>query len=862
MPGAAQPVDIGANPAFRSPNVVAPPGDNIPLTPRPVAQGRPPYPYASMNRAAQAMQGRELQHQQPTVPAPVGHSVTTAAPRPVYNPPPPYPSLEQSQLRAPGTAVQRPPLPQVNGTPYTAGQASGISTIAQPGTGVLPSVVQASSNQPVSSGFPVSVTQTVSNRAVHTQAVKGSQRTGGNVLKNSPLLVDLLRQPDHQPGVSVSKAKMVIGGSPHGSPAPTSPSSRSTTSTPSSDSLPHTPLTNLPLPAVPALSPPPTSSTTFCATVTASGLTGSSLSTPYSTGFSVRAKDGVHTHQQVYSGGSVITSTVAPHPRLPSSVSSGLQQHPQATGQPPPGPRTPYSAEQRCLTVGNSQGIHSRIPLQTPGRSSVTGESRTVPPSPPQLVPGGKESQYLINPNTGLLEPRPSESSDSEPEARPPSPVNEENHSNSIVSDEESNLSGASKKETEQSDSETSSRLSVLSVESKKTVISQDRSKSHDRDSSPGSSRENNVVSSGSTGESITLKLTIGREPVAQATFVPRPKKADRKEMISNSSLGLQSGSEPRVPKLHIKLKSKQAVIVNPLGAADGQRSQEKDGPKEDRNKKKSYRNKSRGSESDSDSGKVRGLRLKNSKDKGGGVDIEEEEMPLKMKFKEGLEGRLKAPRTLEDGRISVMKSDSSKFPKSENKFRTRMKAKTPIRKVGDLNSVGEIASHKILETLPPSITKVAALHTQQPHINPSSSSSQSSVIPSSVGPPVSTVSSSATSQAAGELFKMELEKRGSEIIRKTDFKNDIEKNNSDSVACRVRANNLTNLMNGDLTHGEKVLGRVRQKNQGASQQHQQADGPSSSKLTIKRKGSGEMHTLESLKKDLPEGKEPTILII
>ncbi|XP_071535178.1 uncharacterized protein [Panulirus ornatus] len=869
MPGAAQPVDIGANPAFRSPNVVAPPGDSIPLTPRPVAHVGPPYPYASMNHAARAMHGRELQHQQPTVPAPVGHAVTTAAPRQVYNPPPPYPSPEQSQLRAPGTAVQRPPLPQVNGTPYTAGQASGISSITQPGTQVLPSVVQASSNQPVSVGFPVSVTQTVNNQAVHTQAVKGSQRTGGNVLKNSPLLVDLLRQPDHQPGVGVSKAKMVIGGSPHGSPAPTSPSSRSTTSTPSSDSLPHTPLTNLPLPAVPALSPPPTSSASFSATVTASGLTGPSLSTQYSTGFSVRAKDGVHTHQQVYSGGSVITSTVAPHPRLPSSVNSGLQQHPQATGQPPPGPRAPYNTEQRCMTLGSSQGLHSRMPLQAPSRSSVTGESRAVPPSPPQLVPGGKESQYLINPNTGLLEPRPSESSDSEPEARPPSPVNEENHSNSVVSDEESNMSGASKKETEQSDSETS-RMSVLSVESKKTVIGQDRIKSHDRDSSPGSSRENSVVSSGSTGESITLKLTIGKEPVAQATFVPRPKKGDRKEMISNSSLGLQSGSEPRVPKLHIKLKSKQAVIVNPLGAADGQRSVEKDGSKEDKNKRKSYRNKSRGSESDSDSGKVRGLRLKNNKDKGGGedsttvlkivdskklkVDIEEEEIPLKMKFKEGLEGRLKAPRTLEDGRVSVMKSESPKFSKAENKFRTRMKTKTPIRKVGDLNSVGEIASHKILETLPPSITKVAALHTQQPHINPSSSSSQSSIIPSSVGPPVSTVSSTATSQAAGEVIKMELEKRGSEIIRKTDFKNDIEKNNSDNVVNRVRANNLTNLMNGDLTHGEKVMGRVRQKNQGASQQQQQADGPSSSKLTIKRKGSGEMHTLESLKKDLPEG--------
>ncbi|XP_042242229.1 mucin-17-like isoform X2 [Homarus americanus] len=860
MPGAGQPVEIAATSAFRSPNVVAPPGDSIPLTPRPVAQIRPPFPYASMNRAAQTM-GRELQHQQPTVPGPVGHTVTNAAPRPVYNPPPPYPSLEQSQLRAPGAPVQRPPIPQVNGTQYVAGQASGGSSIAQPGTQVLPSVVQASSNQSVSGVFPVAVTQTVNNRAVHTPVVKGGQRTGVNVLKNSPLLVDLLRQPDHQPGVGVSKAKVVIGGSPHGSPAPTSPSSRSTTSTPSSDSLPHTPITNLPLPAVPALSPPPTSSATYSATVTASSLTGSTLSTQFSTGFSVRAKDGVHTHQQVYSGGSVITSTVTPLPRLPSSVSGGLQQHPQATGQPPPGPRTPYNTEQCCMTIGSGQGIHPRMPLPNPSRSSVPGESRAVPPSPPQLVSGGKESQYLINPNTGLLEPRPSESSDSEPEARPPSPVTEEVRSNSIVSDEESNMSAASKKETDQSDSETS-RMSVLSVESKKMAISQERPKSHDRDSSPGSSRENSVVTSGSTGESIRLKLTIGRESVAQATFVTKAKKGDRKEILANSSLGSGSVSEPRVPKLHIKLKSKQAVIVNPLGDGDGQRSQEKDGPKEDKNKRRSYRNKSR-SESDSDSGRVRALKLKSSKDKGGGeestsvlkivdgkklkVELEEEETPLKMKFMEGLEGRLKAPRTLEDGRLSVMKSESSKVSKGE-KFRTRLKTKTPIRKVGDLNSVGEIASHKILETLPPSITKVAALHTQQPHINPSSSSSQSSVIPSTVGTATSTVASSTTSQAAGEPFKVELEKRGSEIIRKADLKSELEKNNSDSLMSRLRANHLTNLINGDLTHG-----RVRQKNLGASQQ--QADGPSSSgKLTIKRKGSGETHTLESFKNDLPEG--------
>lgn len=837
MPGSAPPPDMVANSAFRSPNVVAPPGDTIPMAPRTVAQLRAPYPYASMNRAAQALQGRDMPHQQPTVPGPAPTL------RPVYNPPPPYPSLDQSQPQRPvPVAVQRPPPPppQVNGTQYTPSQP-GVPGGSAPC--VVTSVGPPGASQSGGGSYQVAVTQAVSNRAVLpaqapvVSAVKGAPRPPGSVLKSSPLLVDLLRQPDHQPAGAISKAKVAVSASPHGSPAPASPSSRSTTSTPSSDSLPHTPLTNLPLPAVPALSPPPATSGAY-----SGGLVGSGLPVPYSTGY-VRAKDGVHTHQQVFSGGSVITSTVTPHPRLPSSAGGGLQQHPQATGQPPPGPRT----EPRGIAAAGAPSVHPRMPLQPSTRPGLVGEPRPLPPSPPHQVSAGKESQYLINPNTGLLEPRPSESSDSEPEARPPSPPNEEIQSNSVVSDEESNLSATSKKETDQSDSETS-RMSVLSVESKKGVIPQERPKSHDRDSSPASLRENSMVSSGSAGDGIRLKLTIGREPVAQATFVPRTKKGERKEVVSNSSLGTQVAVEPRVPKLHIKLKSKQAVIVNPLGDGESQRNQEKEGVKEDKIKRRSYRNKSRGSESDSDGGKVRGFKLKGSgKDKSSieeGTTVlkiidgkklkvdDSEDTPVKHKLKEGMEGRQK----------SLLKPEGSKISKAENKFRTRPKTKTTIRKVvGDLNSVGEIASHKILETLPPSITKVAALHTQQPHINPSSSQP----------PPVSSPTLAKVSPATHpteDALKPELEKR-------------------------PRANNLSGLLNGEYPHGEKMLlSRVRQKNQSGSQQlqqtqplsqqqsqqqqqQQQADGPSSgSKLTIKRKGSGEMHTLESLKKDFPEG--------
>ncbi|KAK7074163.1 hypothetical protein SK128_024292 [Halocaridina rubra] len=847
MPGSAPPAEGPTGQLFRCPNVVAPAGDGIPLTPRPVTQVRAPYPYASMNNTPKPLPGRELQPQQPST---AGHVVTSNAPRPVYHPPPPYPNSDPSRLRAPVPTVQRPPVPQVNGAQYVVTPAS---CIAQPGPQVLPSVVQASPNLQTPVGYPPAVTQGVNTRPV-PQAVKVGPRPGGNVLKNSPLLVDLLRQPDHQPGAGASKAKVVIGGSPHGSPAPTSPSSRSTTSTPSSDSLPHTPLGNLPLPTVPALSPPPA---TYSAAVTVASIPGSSSSTGFNAGYAVRAKDGVHTHQQVYSGGSVITSTVSPHPRLPNSAAGGLQQHPQATGQPPPGQRHPFNPDQRRMVLSSGpSGIHSRVPLQTSVRPGNIGDSRVVPPSPPQFASGGsKESQYLINPNTGLLEPRPSESSDSEPEARPPS-GNEELNSNSLLSDEESNTSVSSKKEENQSDSETS-RILMHSIESKKSLLSQDKSKTRDRESSPGSSRENSLVSTGSTGEAIRLKLKIGREPVAQATFVPNAKKMDRKERLSGSSS--QSGNEPRVPKLHIKLNSQQAVIVNPIGDGDAARNQEKDTPKEDKSKRRSYRNKSRSSESDSDSGKIRGLKVKSNRGEEGATilkivdgkkikgDLDIEDNPLKMKLKEGLEGRLKSARTLDDSRLGSSKSENVKFPsKLDSKFRNRPKTKS-IRKVGDLNSMGEIASHKILDTLPPSITKVAALHTQQPHINPSSSS-QSQLSSSSGGP--SPVSSATSVQMPGDLFKAELEKRGSEMIRKTE----LEK--SDSIVSRVRMNSLSNLMNGDLSHSEKLVlgGRVRQKPQGGGQHQQQVDGTTGSKLTIKRKGSGEMHTLESFKKELPEG--------
>ncbi|KAK8384496.1 hypothetical protein O3P69_009352 [Scylla paramamosain] len=909
MPGPSHAPDMAAASAFRSPGVLVPPGDGMALVPRPMAPVKAPYPFGSMNRVQTI---RELQHPQaPPVQPPMGHVVPAPPQRPVYNPPPPYPNMEPSPMRAPAVMAhgQRPPPPlppQLNGTQYVAGPAGGRRPWPRP----PPSVAFCCASQFKSA---------LNNRSVHGPPVKASPRTGGSVLKSSPLLVDLLRQPDHQPG-----AKGVLAGSPHGSPAPASPSSRSTTSTPSSDSLPHTPIANLPLPAVPAISPPPHTSAPYSTAVTAS------LPAPFNAAYGGRSKDVVQTHQQVYSGGSVITSTVAPHPRLPNSVSGGLQQHPQATGQPPPppGPRLPYATDQRSAPLNPSPtALQPKLPVQSPVRPSPAGEPRAAPASSPQHTSGGKESQYLINPNTGLLEPRPSESSDSEPEARPPSPAAEEPRCNSLASDDESSASATSKKETDQSDSE-ASRLSATTMDSKKAT--------------PPRTGPSMVGGGPGATEPIKLKLTIGREPVAQATFVTKPRKGERKEAAAaaaNSCLGAQGAVERRVPKLHIKLKSKQAVIVNPIGDGDAARGPDKEAAKEDKtNKRRSYRSKTRTSESDGEGGgsgggggKVRGLKIKSGKEKGssGGsseegttilkildarklkVDMEEEQAPIKVKFREGIESRLKAPKAQEDGRLPLGKAEASRVSKGENKFKPRLKAKASGRKVGDLNSVGEIASHKILETLPPSITRVAALHTQQPHINPSSSfsstsSSASSTAtsstsasspsaaqpPASVGPAASATPPTQGTQLASDAIKAELEKRGSEVTTcKVEAKSEVEKA-TDSLSRLHPANNLASLMNGDLTHGGKlVLGRLRQHNQQATTtatpaptpttpqqpsqpqlqhqqqqqqqqqtqqpqqpQQQQLDGPGSSKLTIKKKGSGETHTLESLKKDLPEG--------
>ncbi|CAL4066237.1 unnamed protein product [Meganyctiphanes norvegica] len=917
MPGTSHQPDAAASrtATFPSPNVGTATGDSIPQPTR-QPQVRPPYPFSSMNHP------RQLQPQSSAVMVGAGAVAGTVAgtnlPIQVYKPPPPpYPSHDSNQLQhtsgPPQQSLRMPqpqpqtlsqpqphqphphplgqlqPQPKVNGTPIDIRPPGAIGPVTAQQQHILQ---QGASNPQL---VPVSVGQTVNNRPIPSKVVKPGPRP--NVAVNSPLLVDLLRQSDQQPSgaVAINKPKVVLGSSPHGSPTATSPSPRSTPTTPPR-STPTTPLDSLgpvPTSAVPAISPPPSlpppqhlPSASSASSANCNTAVTASNTTQYTPGFCGRSvKDVVHTTQQVFSGGSVITSQ--PHPRLVgNTVVSGLLQHPQATGQPPPPPppqqqpaaRPVYGADRRH-TVPKGSGHHPRLSQQSPIRppgavdtrvnATPTGIHRlsAVCGAGERLISGnssGIKDGYLINPNTGLLEPRPSESSDSETEAREAaSPVNEKHCPKSVVSNEGPNISVASRK-TDNSDCE-ASRVSV-SLESKKHFIG-DRLKSGERDSSSSSSWENNIIGSNNPSE-IKMKIKIGKETMAKPVIVANAKKSDWKDKLSES--GSPSSGSPRIPKLHIKLHPSRPHIVNPVG--DNDKESSKDDKK--RSKSNKYRNRGSGSESD----RVR-AKLKANRDKfvddglsplAKKIDLKKykesdiDESILKVKLKDSLEGRLKGPRTLEEGKSLSSKSET-KQSKVDSKLRERLK--NTGRKVGDLNCVaGAITSHKILDTLPPSMRKLENITSQQPHRTPSSTSSSLS---SSFVPPTSltatTTSSSCSSssgsaslvpattapstdtQTKGDLLKAELGKRGSEIIRMSDIKNDerIDRISSDTLS-NLRMNCLNTMMNGDLSHSDKTsLSRIRPKKIGSS-----SDVLGTNNLTIKK----ETHTLESLKKDLPEG--------
>ncbi|XP_018010261.1 mucin-4 isoform X2 [Hyalella azteca] len=479
-------------------------------------------------------------------------------------------------------------------------------------------------------------------------------------------------------------------------------------------------------------------------------------------------------------------------------------------------------------------------------------------PSPKML--GSKESQYLINPNTGLLEPRHNtDSSDSESEIRS-SPILKNSpqlHTSlqtcskttsflsiqpsaaldqvSSGSSELVSLSGSAEdknldcnKDSFDSSSSTykaPSIMSASSVEPSKFSLHVSLAQTENlKEDSPGNSHwddNKSIVTTPGSGE-LRLTLKLGREGLAQKVLKPNPvKKLERKDSSTCLNSANQSSSEQRIPKIHIKFGSHTSVIVKSEEKEKNRKLMDQQSREE--RKRKGNRRKTRIGDSDSERTESTKLKqsctldsaLKVNDSKRMKLEVESDLSP-NSRLKDLTDTRIKGPRTYEDRYPT--KVDNVKVTKFDSKLRTRPKIKTPLRKLGGINNIGELTSHKILETLPPSITKVAAMHTQQPHRNPSSSC------------PSTNFFSSSDQSTSNTL-------------------NDISLSVKDGTASSSLAKPQ---MNGEMSHGERsAISRALQSNAFS-------ELTSAGKLTIKRKAGGvdiigTSTSLSLLKKETPQ---------